>query len=126
MDMKDEWLAALRRWAMNNDCVRELWLFGSRAKGAAKPESDIDVAIGLMPPTGKHNWAIAAYVEFFEDWNSDLRKAVHWDVSLTAIGPRTRYGCGGPRHWHAAVASRLIMNPLPIAGEGGSAPGQPA
>jgi hypothetical protein len=33
MDMKDEWLAALRRWAMNNDCVRELWLFGSRAKG---------------------------------------------------------------------------------------------
>ena len=55
--------------------------------GFSAVEPRVDVAIGLMPPTGKHNWAIAAYVEFFEDWKSDLRKAVHWDVSLTAIGP---------------------------------------
>jgi len=28
MDMRDEWIAALRGWAVQNDCIRELWLFG--------------------------------------------------------------------------------------------------
>jgi predicted nucleotidyltransferase len=56
MDMRDEWIAALRAWAAKNDCVRELWLFGSRAKGTSEPESDIDIALALMPPDGKTNW----------------------------------------------------------------------
>jgi hypothetical protein len=48
---------------VQHDCVRELWLFGSRAKGTSEPESDIDIALALMPPDGKTNWALAAYVE---------------------------------------------------------------
>jgi len=88
MDMRDEWIAALRAWAAKNDCVRELWLFGSRAKGTSEPESDIDVAVALMPPDGKTNWALAAYVESFEDWKSELRAAVNWPISLVAIGPK--------------------------------------
>jgi predicted nucleotidyltransferase len=86
MDMRDEWIAALRAWATNNDCVRELWLFGSRAKGAPRPDSDIDIALALMPPSGRHNWALAAYVESFDEWKSKLRATVQWDVSLVAIG----------------------------------------
>lgn len=86
MDMRDEWIAALRAWAANNGCVREIWLFGSRAKGAPRPDSDVDIAVALMPPSGKTNWALAAFVEFFEDWKSELRAAVDWDVDLVAIG----------------------------------------
>jgi hypothetical protein len=36
MNMRDEWIAALRTWAANYDCVLELWLFGSRAKGTLR------------------------------------------------------------------------------------------
>jgi len=87
MDMRDEWISALREWAAHNDSVRELWLFGSRAKGTSRPDSDVDIALALMPPNGKHNWALAAYIEFFEDWKSELRAALDWNVSLVAIGP---------------------------------------
>jgi predicted nucleotidyltransferase len=88
MDMRDEWIAALRAWAANNGNVHELWLFGSRAKGAPRPDSDIDIALALMPPDGKHNWALAAYAESFEEWKSELRAAVVWNISLVAIGPK--------------------------------------
>ena len=87
MDMRDEWLPALKAWAESNANVLELWLFGSRAKGGARPDSDIDIALLLMPPRGKHNWALAAFIEFFDDWKAELKEAVAWDVSLVAIGP---------------------------------------
>jgi predicted nucleotidyltransferase len=80
-------LSALRKWAIKNDFIRELWLFGSRARGASRPDSDIDIALALMPPSGKHNWALAAYVESFDEWKSELRQIVEWDISLVAIGP---------------------------------------
>jgi len=104
MDMRDEWLAALSNWARNNDAVRELWLFGSRAKGNPQPDSDIDVAIALMPPNGKHNWALAAYVEFFDEWKAEFRAILEWNVSLVAIGPDfdmdTIVRTSGVRLWH--------------------------
>ena len=90
MDMRDEWIVALRAWAANNGCVHELWLFGSRAKGAPRPGSDIDIAVALMPPSGKTNWALAAFVEFFEDWKSELRVAVNWEYA-GELYPRPRY-----------------------------------
>ena len=44
----DEWLRGLRSWASAND-VREFWLFGSRATGCSRPESDADIALALIP-----------------------------------------------------------------------------
>jgi predicted nucleotidyltransferase len=41
MDMRDEWLIGVRAWAGNNGNVRELWLFGSRATGRARPVMSI-------------------------------------------------------------------------------------
>jgi len=35
MDMRDEWIVALRQRAASNAAVSELWFFGSRAKGTA-------------------------------------------------------------------------------------------
>jgi predicted nucleotidyltransferase len=49
MDMPKVWLRDLRAWASANGNVRELWLFGSRADGHARPDSDVDIAIALMP-----------------------------------------------------------------------------
>ena len=55
----------------NNQSVL-LWLFGSRAKGTSRDTSDIDIALELMPPTGRHNWALANFVEFFDEWKDEL------------------------------------------------------
>ena len=88
MDMRDEWIAALRQWAANNGAVSELWLFGSRAKETARPDSDIDVGLLMMPPTDGTNWAGAAYVENFYCWKRQLRFSIDWNVDLVAIGPK--------------------------------------
>jgi predicted nucleotidyltransferase len=61
MDMQDEWLRRLRAWAEANDSVRQLWLFGSRATGRSRPDSDVDLALALMPPKGRHDWALGNY-----------------------------------------------------------------
>jgi predicted nucleotidyltransferase len=56
MDMLDEWLSGLRLWASQNDNIPELWLFGSRAKRTSRPQSDVDIAIALVPAMGFQNW----------------------------------------------------------------------
>jgi predicted nucleotidyltransferase len=56
--MRGEWLSGLRSWASANGSVRELWLFGSRATGGSRPDSDVDLAVALMPPKGNTDWAL--------------------------------------------------------------------
>ena len=36
VDMRNEWISGLRLWAEANGNVRQLWLFGSRARGEAR------------------------------------------------------------------------------------------
>jgi predicted nucleotidyltransferase len=49
MDMRPEWTEAIRTWAAGNENVAEVWLFGSRTKGTARSDSDVDVALVLVP-----------------------------------------------------------------------------
>lgn len=88
MDMRDEWLLGLRSWASNNGSVRELWLFGSRADGRSRPESDVDLALALMPPT-THDWALGNFGALKGDWRRQLEAIVGRHVSLEAIVPDT-------------------------------------
>lgn len=69
--------------------MHALYLFGSRAKKTATEDSDIDVALELMLTDGKRNGALANFSEFFGDWKAQLGEAVHWTVSLIAIGPES-------------------------------------
>jgi predicted nucleotidyltransferase len=87
MDMQDEWLVGLRAWASKNDNVRELWLFGSRADGTSTQDSDVDIGVGLMPPTGKHNWALGNFAELGDQWQRELEAIVGRHVSLENITP---------------------------------------
>ena len=85
MDLEPERLAALKAWAANNESVQELWLFGSRAKGTAKPKSDVDLALILMPETDNTNWAFAKYIESRAAWKRVLQNIAGRPVSLCAI-----------------------------------------
>jgi predicted nucleotidyltransferase len=92
MDMRDEWLRGLRSWASGNGNVRELWLFGSRATGRARPDSDVDIAIALMPAVDDTDWALGAYFALHSVWKQQLEAIVGRHVSLEAILPNTPEG----------------------------------
>lgn len=85
MDLSFDRAEALRAWATANRSVRQIWLFGSRAKGTARPDSDVDVAIALMPASGRHDWALGNYVAFGDRWQSELADLLGLSVSLEGI-----------------------------------------
>ena len=80
MNVREEWLRDLRSWASKNESVRQLWLFGSRAHGASRVDSDIDLAIALVPPAGKHDWALGNYPALGDVWQRELEPS--WVVML--------------------------------------------
>jgi predicted nucleotidyltransferase len=99
MDMRDEWLCGLRSWASGNDSIRQLWLFGSRATGRSRPDSDVDLAVSLMCPVGNHNWALGNYFAFHSEWKRQLEAIVGRHVSLEVIEPGTKEDAEVRRTW---------------------------
>jgi predicted nucleotidyltransferase len=85
--LPDEWERGLRAWANKNGNVRELWLFGSRADGTFRQDSDVDIALGLLPPNGKHNWALGNFFDLKDQWRCELEAIVGRHVSLEPITP---------------------------------------
>lgn len=81
----DEIARPLIEWAANTDAVAALWLFGSRAKGMARPSSDHDLAIELRPMVKDHDWAFGDYISEGDNWKARLRNIVRGDVSLVAF-----------------------------------------
>lgn len=75
----------LCRWAASNDATFSLWLFGSRAKGTARPESDYDIAIEVMPKKGDHDWSFGDYVFLYEEWKKEIKAIVQGEASLVAF-----------------------------------------
>ena len=88
MQLPDAWLEHVRQWAGQKRSIQEAWLFGSRAKGTAEPDSDVDVAIVLTPATSRgHDWASGAYTRFGDDWQNELGAMIGRDVSLELLPP---------------------------------------
>jgi predicted nucleotidyltransferase len=88
MDMQPEWTRGLRQWATANGNIRQLWLFGSRARADARPDSDVDIALALMPSDGRTDWALGNYFALECEWKRQLKAIVApHDVSLGVIAP---------------------------------------
>jgi predicted nucleotidyltransferase len=88
-DLPDEWRVKIIIWAQESNAVDELWLFGSRAMGTSRPDSDVDIAVSLMPARGDHDWALGDYLALWPMWQRTLEAIVGRHVSLTAIVPDT-------------------------------------
>jgi predicted nucleotidyltransferase len=118
MQMENDWLRGLRSWASANANVQELWLFGSRAQDCSGPESDVDIALALMPPRRKNDDpAFGAYVALSGEWKRQLEEIVDRHVSLEVIAPDvpgpdwdSMVRCFGVRLWNRAGAS---FDPMP-------------
>jgi predicted nucleotidyltransferase len=99
MDLPADSVELIRQWAARTNSVQEVWLFGSRAKGTSRPDSDIDLGIYLMPPTGES--VAALYFAKGDAWQRELAELLRQRVSLQAVIP----GCPG----HEEVqAGRLL------------------
>jgi predicted nucleotidyltransferase len=90
LDLPDSVQAILAGWAERNDAVAELWIFGSRTKGTARPESDVDIGLVLMPPDGKTDWALGAFFALESEWKRELEVIAGLPVSLQAAVPDTK------------------------------------
>jgi hypothetical protein len=98
MDLPEEWRQIIVAWAARNECIREIWLFGSRVKGNPK-KNDVDLALYLMPPTPSNNWpssqkhptdwAREEYRKSYKAWQRDLSDRIGCAVQFVAPPPDT-------------------------------------
>ena len=76
----------LRRWAEANPIVERVWIFGSRARGDSRPDSDLDVAVehGVMPGDGDHfTTGLCAPSE----WSAELQPEAKLKLDIWSYRP---------------------------------------
>lgn len=87
MDITGGQVATIANWARSKgDRVREAWLFGSRATGTSRPNSDFDVALALG---GDDQGAqLGLVTALFDRWQEELQHALAARVSLQWLEAR--------------------------------------
>lgn len=92
LDMKPEHWAIVRGILQQHATGHEVWAFGSRAKGTAKPYSDLDLAIITTEPLSLAQGA--ALADAFADselpWRVDLVDWACTDEAFRKIIERDR------------------------------------
>jgi predicted nucleotidyltransferase len=94
MDLSPKQIAAIKTWARDTPQVVEVRLFGSRAKGTARPDSDVDLAV-----TADYG----NYVALVAQWEDRLSKELGLDVRIS--------GLPAPRE-SARRLPRMFRNPV--------------
>ena len=77
---------SIARWAVENPEVRRVWVFGSRAKGTHRPDSDIDVAVELEP-VGDSEETLTRWIARCDLWGSQLQSRMTPKVDLEWFDP---------------------------------------
>ena len=76
MQLDEDQILAIKAWAKSHACIREVRLFGSRFKGTARDDSDVDLAV-----------TIEGYfrgIHFTSPQSIYLTTAHEWEAELTA------------------------------------------
>lgn len=79
MDLSDAQVDAIRGWAERTDHVLAVYLFGSRAKGLSRPESDVDIALAFC--VEDHD-VEDVFKSFHDSWYAELGRLVGLRVTL--------------------------------------------
>ena len=64
----------LRLWASKEPDLRRVWIYGSQARGDASPDSDLDVAVEVIPKGDESTYDV--FVCSANDWRSRLTPQV--------------------------------------------------
>jgi hypothetical protein len=81
------WKTGLIGWAKGNATVRELWLFGNRAKGIARVNTVVGLGLSLTPADRKHDGAFEEFIARHSDWRGELEAVVQFHVNLVPMIP---------------------------------------
>lgn len=80
----------LSSWAHRVECVRRLWIYGSRARGDSGPESDLDVAVEI-DPIGNDETAEVSFISTASQWRSELEPHIPFKLHLQWYDPAGSY-----------------------------------
>jgi predicted nucleotidyltransferase len=83
VSLPDDIAVRLASWAEGKPAIAEIWLFGSRARGDHRPESDVDLAIWLPGDKGQ---ALGLYLAKADGWLAELRVATGMKTDLEILG----------------------------------------
>jgi len=76
---------AIARWAKGKPLVNRLWVFGSRARGDQRPDSDIDIAVELDVTSiqGRdYSGGYATWSFFVREWKIELNDLLGIEIDL--------------------------------------------
>jgi predicted nucleotidyltransferase len=73
MDLTEQQRRNIQEWAEGTRVVETVRLYGSRAKGSARPDSDVDLAITV---------SAGNYVRFANEWQKELSDGLGLGVRL--------------------------------------------
>ena len=94
----DAIVTKLNEWASSRSAFRRLWIYGSRARGDAHPNSDLDVALELVV-TLLHETLTDVWFETVGNWRSDLSGRFPFPLQLElpdgATTPTIQAGAAG-------------------------------
>ncbi len=65
-------LQDLRAWATKHPEIIEIWVIGSRARGSARPDSDLDLTMQLDPSKGYNSNEDAVLIHNRAKWSAEL------------------------------------------------------
>ncbi|WP_186419218.1 nucleotidyltransferase domain-containing protein [Bosea sp. CS1GBMeth4] len=74
------WCRTLALWAHGKGEIAELWLFGSRARGDHRHDSDLDLAVIMS--AGEEGERLGAWIECAREWKAELATLLPVQVDL--------------------------------------------
>lgn len=66
-------------WAVNKPEIKSVHFFGSRVKGTNREDSDLDVAIELMPGLDECG-GLSAWMRSSDKWSKELNELIPYEV----------------------------------------------
>jgi predicted nucleotidyltransferase len=78
--LRHGWLELVKSCAAQKSEIREVWIFGSRARGDYRSASDVDIAVKLCGETpGEKN---GIFIFEAEDWTKELQRFTPVTIDL--------------------------------------------
>jgi predicted nucleotidyltransferase len=85
MQLTEEQRVAIIAWAKRTPQVQAVMLFGSRCKGTARPDSDVDLALTMTK--GRWERRFKNYRDNVNAWERELTDAVGLTVYVRSLHP---------------------------------------
>lgn len=86
MDDTSHDIELLRRWAASKPIVERVWIFGSRARGTNRPDSDLDVAVQHGLKRGDSNLFTTGLSEP-SAWRAELQPKARLTLDIQSYIP---------------------------------------